>query len=99
VPGAPNLPPGFLAAMGDAAQVPTQWSGDEAAVAVFGVKQRASRGSRRRQDLPDTMVMIVLISIGPTLHLTAVSWRRGRSRIVAGAAGVEGIPQRNGRLI
>ena len=33
VPGAPNLPSGFLAAIGEAAQVPTQWSAADAALA------------------------------------------------------------------
>ena len=38
VPGAPNLKSGFLAAVGDAAQVPTQWSAGEAALAQVGVR-------------------------------------------------------------
>jgi hypothetical protein len=65
--------------MGDAAQVPTQWSEDVAAEATFVLKQqRASRKNRRREDLLDLVIMTVLIAIGSTLHLTAVSWRCGR---------------------
>jgi hypothetical protein len=62
--------------MGDAAQVPTQWSEGVAAVAtVEPVEQRVSRESRRRESLPVFEVMTVLIAIGSTLHITAVSWR------------------------
>jgi hypothetical protein len=64
VPGAPNLALGFLAAMGDAAQVPTQWSEGVAAVTEIGLKQqRASRGSRR-EDLLELMVMGAFFAIG-----------------------------------
>ena len=44
VPGAPNFAVGFIAAMGDAAQVPTQWVLDSAA-AMTELKQRASKKS------------------------------------------------------
>ena len=46
VPGAPNLPSGFLAAIGEAAQVPTQWSAG--GVAFVTRQQRRSRGRRER---------------------------------------------------
>jgi hypothetical protein len=43
---------------------------------MFALKQqRASRENRRREDLLDLVIMTVLIAIGSTLHLTAVSWR------------------------
>jgi hypothetical protein len=67
--------------MGDAAQVPTQWSGwsgGVAAVTVFVLKQqKVSTGSKRRENLLNCVIMTVLISIGSPLHLTAVSWRCG----------------------
>src|SRR4051794_19552201 len=58
VPGAPNLPSGFLAAMGEAAQVPTQWSAGDAALAQIGV--RHERESRRRRESGALVRMIVL---------------------------------------
>src|SRR6202035_201688 len=64
VPGAPNLPSGFLAAMGDAAQVPPQWPEGVAAVAMFVLKQqKVSTGSRRRENLLNFVIMTVLIAI------------------------------------
>src|SRR5207302_10499288 len=57
VPGTPNLPSGFLAAMGDVAQVPTQWSGD-AAIALSGL--RTQRESRRRNEILALIDMTIL---------------------------------------
>jgi hypothetical protein len=71
VPGAPNLAPGLFAAMGEAAQVPTQWSGWVAAEAMLVMAQQnrsASRGS-----VVVLQVMTVLLFLNKaTPHLTAV---------------------------
>jgi hypothetical protein len=64
VPGAPNVPAGFFAAMGEVAQVPTQWSGDVAAVAGFGMQQRPSRQSGRKGDVLVFAVISFLRLIG-----------------------------------
>jgi len=66
----------FVAAYGEVAQVPTQWS-DEAAEAMFVLRQRASKGSRRREVLRVLVIMTVLVSVGSTIHGIAVLWRRG----------------------
>jgi hypothetical protein len=50
--------------MGDAAQVPTQWSVDVAAVAVFGMQQRMSRQSGRKGDVLVFAIMSFLRLIG-----------------------------------
>ena len=77
VPGAPNLAPGFLAAMGDVAQVPTHRSVDVAAAARFGFKvQTVSRESRIRGLFPEFLVMTVCTSIGSTFILRL--FRRGK---------------------
>jgi hypothetical protein len=69
----------FAAAKGEVAQVPTQWS-DEAAEAMF-VRQRTSKGSRKREVLRVWVIMTVLVSIGSTIdstiHGIAVLWRCG----------------------
>jgi predicted MFS family arabinose efflux permease len=64
--------------MGDAAQVPTQWSAGVAAVALPGVN--AQRESRRRNEILALIVMFILgLSImASRLHLIAVSWRGWR---------------------
>jgi hypothetical protein len=64
--------------MGDAAQVPTQWSAGEAAVAMEGAS--AQRESRRRNEILALIDMAFLgwNMIGSRLHLIAVSWRSGR---------------------
>jgi hypothetical protein len=64
--------------MGEAAQVPTQWSAGAAAVALPGVN--AQRESRRRKEILALIVMAALglSLIGSRLHLIAVSWRSGR---------------------
>jgi hypothetical protein len=46
--------------MGEAAQVPTQFSEDVAAATMTGLKQRTSRGSRRTEGLLEGVVMAVL---------------------------------------
>jgi hypothetical protein len=62
--------------MGEAAQVPTQWSG-EAAKTLPGLNtQKESR--RRREILAFVMAVLGLNLIGSMLHLIAVSWRSGR---------------------
>jgi hypothetical protein len=62
--------------MGDAAQVPTQWSVDVAAVAVCVLKQqKVSTGSRRREYLLNFAVISFLRVDWLELHSTAVSWR------------------------
>jgi len=63
--------------MGEAAQVPTQWSGAVAAMVVLGLQKRASRQSRRSGDLLVCVVMafliaIVSMSILPLFHGEAV---------------------------
>jgi len=62
--------------MGEAAQVPIQWSAGEAAAALVGVMQRESK---RRSARGALMVMAVLgvNMIGSRVHLIAVSWRGG----------------------
>jgi hypothetical protein len=64
--------------MGDAAQVPAQWSAGDAAVALFGVTTQ--RESRRRREILALIVMaaLSLSLVGSRLHLIAVSWRGGR---------------------
>jgi DMSO reductase anchor subunit len=64
--------------MGDAAQVPTQWSVGAAAVALCGLRRQME--SRRRNEILAWVVMAVLglSLIGSRLHLIAVSWRSGR---------------------
>jgi DMSO reductase anchor subunit len=63
--------------MGEAAQVPTQWSVGAAALAMRGVN--AQRESRRRKEiLAFVMAVLGLNLIGSMLHLIAVSWRGGR---------------------
>src|SRR5260370_39991742 len=81
--------------MGDAAQVPTEWSGGAAGVAMEGVSVPTE--SRRRNEILALINMAVLglNLIGSRLHLIAVSWRSGRSRIVARVAGVQAILRRN----
>jgi hypothetical protein len=58
------------------AQVPTQWS-DEAAETMFVLKQRASKGSRRREALRVLVIMTVLVSIGSTIDWFNDPWYRG----------------------
>jgi hypothetical protein len=79
--------------MGEAAQVPTQWSVGAAAVALAGLR---TQRERRRKEMLTLIVMAVLgLSLsGSKLHLIAVSWRSGRSRIVARVAGVQAILRR-----
>jgi hypothetical protein len=75
VPGAPNFPSGFLAAMGEAAQVPTQWSVGEAAAAMEGAS--AQRESRRTNEILTLIDMAFLgwNMIGSRLHLIVLSCR------------------------
>jgi hypothetical protein len=63
--------------MGEAAQVPTQWSDGAAAVAAEGMS--VQRESRRRNEILALIDMAVLglNLIGSMLHLIAVSWRGG----------------------
>jgi hypothetical protein len=76
VPGAPNLPSGFLAAMGEAAQVPTQCSAGGAA--FVWREQRRSRG-RRRESARDFVVMTILVS----------NWYEAILSLFRGGAGVD----------
>jgi hypothetical protein len=63
--------------MGEAAQVPTQWSAGEAAREMAGAS--AQRESRRRNEILALIDMAFLgwNMIGSRLHLIAVSWRSG----------------------
>jgi hypothetical protein len=72
--------------MGEAAQVPTQWSGDEAAEAVLVLKQQ--RQKRRRASGRSVLLRFITIlrGIEVTLHLTAVSSGREGCSIVARVA-------------
>jgi hypothetical protein len=63
--------------MGDVAQVPTQWSAGDAALALPGVNAQR-KSSRRREILAFVMAVLGLNLIGSMLHLIAVSWRGGR---------------------
>jgi hypothetical protein len=67
-----------LAAIGEEAQVPTQWSAGEAAARLAGVTTQ--KESRRRNEIRALFDMTVLglNLIGSRLHLIAVSWRDGR---------------------
>jgi hypothetical protein len=63
--------------MGEAVQVPTQWSGDAAAATVGVTTQRESRRRNEILALID-MAFLGWNMIGSRLHLIAVSWRGGR---------------------
>jgi hypothetical protein len=71
------VPEGFFAAMGEVAQVPTQWSGDIAAEALLGLQKRVSRQSRRYRDLLGCVVMAVLIAISSTSILPLFRGKAG----------------------
>jgi hypothetical protein len=88
------LASGFFAAMGDVAQVPTQWSPGAAAKAMLR-EDRVNRVSRRRNRFLEMVVMTVLIAIGLTLQSYRCFIAMARSRIVASAAGVRAIQVRN----
>jgi hypothetical protein len=102
VPRAANFVAALFGAMGEAAQVPTQWSG---VVAVARPVVRTKRHRRGRKNLVRAVITI-LSSIVSTIHLTltatwlgVIRWRfRGGmgSRIVAEVAGVEATMPRDG---
>jgi hypothetical protein len=80
--------------MGDAAQVPTQWSLGAAAVALPGLRMKMKNTKRNEILALFDMAVLGLSLSGSKLHLIAVSWRSGRSRIVARVAGVQAILRR-----
>jgi hypothetical protein len=68
--------------MGDAAQVPTQWSAGDAAVALAGVRERESRRRSERGAL------VVMAFLGVNMLVAAPSYRCFAS-VFRGGAGVD----------